>query len=456
MKNSAKTLLVSSALVAVSLAPAAAQNIECGVLLDQASSSPLLESMSAEQRSQYDGLLNEASALSGSDERACVLKAREADTFAFEQTGQRVFDQATLASFETTESDNMQVAQADTGAATATGTATGVMGGNIVVSQPEPQVEVFVPEPDISIDQAAPEVIVTQGEPEITVTVPKPNVNVEQQAPIITVTQAQPTVTVRIPEPTVRIRVPQPEVDVSQGDAQVAVNTPQPIVRFERPEPQIRIEQSEAQVEIEQADANVDIQETDQARLAVRQADPVVNIEQAEGEANIQVEQAEAQVQIEEAADPNIQVEQAEAEVQVEQVEADAVETAQATDTQVSTDAASVQNAYISAVETTPFIDMDVAQLTNVDVYSENGENIGSINGLVRDANNVYALLEVGGFLGIGDAEVVAPLSQMAINGDNVVLPLTEDQAEALPEYDEGLFQPIEGEGSLRDALAQF
>ena len=452
MKNSIKTLLASSAIVAVSFGPAAAQNVECGVLLDQASSSPLLESMDAEQRSQYDGLVGEASALAGSDERACVLKVQEADNFAFEQTGQRVFDEATLASFQSSES-NVQVAQADTGAATATGTATGVMGGNIVVSQPEPQVEVFVPEPDISIDQAAPEVIVTQGEPEITVTVPKPNVDVEQQAPIITVTQAQPTVTVRIPEPTVRIRVPQPEVDVSQGDAEVAVQTPQPIVRFERPEPRIQIEQSEAQVEIAQADANVEINETDQARLAVRQAEPVVNIEQAEGEANIEVEQAEAQVQIEEAADPNVQVEQAEAVVEVEEVEA--TELAQA-DTQVSTDATSVQNAYISAVETTPFIDMDVAQLTNVDVYSENGENIGSINGLVRDANNVYALLEVGGFLGIGDAEVVAPLSQMAINGDNVILPLTEDQAEALPEYDEGLFQTVEGEGSLRDALAQY
>ena len=443
MKNSIKALLASSAIVAVSFAPAAAQNVECGVLLQQASSSPLLGSMSAEQRSQYDGLLSEATALSGSDERACVAKLQEADTFAFEGTGQRIFDEATLASFETMDAE-MQVAQAAT--ATANVAATGVGGGNIVVEQPEPQVEVFVPEPDVDITQAQPEVIVTQGEPEITVTVPKPNVNVEQQAPIITVTQAQPTVTVRIPEPTVRIRVPRPEVDVSQGDAQVAVQTPQPIVRFERPEPQIRIEQSEAQVEIAQADANVDIQETDQARLAVQTAEPVVNIEQAEGEANVQVERAEAQVQIEEAGAADVQVEQAEAEVQVERVEADAVQT----------DAANVQNAYIAAVETTPFIDMDVAQLTDVDVYSENGDNIGSINGLVRDGNNVYALLEVGGFLGIGDAEVVAPLSQMAINGDNVVLPLTEDEAEALPEYDEGLFQPIEGNGSLREALAQF
>ena len=447
MKNSIKTLIASTALVAVSYGPAAAQNVECGVLLDEMSASPIAGGMEGDMRTRYDGLLEEARGLAGSDEQACVVKLQEANTFAFDNTGEYAVEEA---SFQVAQAETETDTMAVEGVAAATG-------GQLVVEQSDPQVDVTVPDPTVSVTQAQPEVIVEQAEPEIVVQVPKPTVEVEQQAPIITVTQAEPTITVTIPEPTVTIRMPEPEVNVDQAQPQVAVQQAQPTVRFIRPEPRIRIEQAEAQVNIDQGDADVQIQETETAALAIRQAEPEVRVEQS-GEANVEVSRAEAQVQVEQA-DPNIQVEQAEANVVVEGNEA--METAEAEQADVQLEAAdlsdeNVRNAYVVAVQDTPFYERDLNELRAADVYSSNGENIGSINGLVRDDNNIYALLEVGGFLGLGDAEVVAPLNELQMEGDNVIVPYTEDQAEALPEYDEGLFQTVEGDGSLREALAQF
>ena len=198
MKNSIKALVASTALVAVSFGPAVAQDIECGTLLNEMNASPLLGSMDADQRAEYDRLAGEAAALTG-DNQACVVKLQEANTFAFENTGEYLVEESSF-----------QMAQAETDTMVVEGAAAAT-GGQLVVEQQDPQVEVVVPEPTVSVSQAQPEVIVEQAEPEIVVSVPKPTVEVQQQAPIITVTQAEPTITVTIPEPTVTIRMPEPE-----------------------------------------------------------------------------------------------------------------------------------------------------------------------------------------------------------------------------------------------------
>lgn len=439
MKTSIKTLIASTALVAVAYGPANAQDVDCETLLGEMNASPALQNMNADLRAEYDRLTGEAIR---ADAQTCVIGLQEANEFAFQNTGEYLV-----------EANSFQVAQADTGVAVEGGAAAAVGGGQLVVEQADPEVEVTVPEPTVSVTQAQPEVIVEQAEPEIVVSVPKPTVEVQQQAPIITVTQAEPTITVTIPEPTVTIRMPEPDVNVDQADPQVNVAQAEPTVRFIRPEPNIRIERGEADVSIAQRDPSVQIQETDTAAVAIRQADPNVQVNQA-GEANIEVSRADAQVQIEEAGDPNVQVEQAEAQVQIEgqdmqadTMQADTTQAAQLTDE-------NVRNAYVVAVQDTPFYNYDMEQLTSADVYSSTGENIGSVNDVVVNGQDVFAILEVGGFLGLGDDEVPVPLNQLQVNGDNIVVPFTEEQLEAMPEYDPATFQSIERRGTLADSIA--
>ena len=520
MKNSIKAFLASTALVAVSSTAAVAQTMpSCDALIQEMGTSPLAASLGAEYQT---GIEEAQAALDASGEEACLLRLQEANTYAFETGGQYVIDEAIFAQMETMQAE-VDVAQVDAGNTQAV-VGTGVGGGEIVVEQPEPQVDVTVPEPTVTVDQAAPEVIVTQAEPQITVTVPRPTVTVNQADATITVTQAQPivsvnipepvvtvevpeptvsvqipapevgvqqgepTVQVAIPEPTVTIRVPEPEVSVDQAQPQVAVATPEPIVRFVRPEPQIRVQRAEAaEVEIAQGEANVNITETETARLAVQQADAQVNVQQAAGQAEVRVEQAEAQVNVRqaeaaqvevtqaeaqvnltEAGEANVEVSQAEPVIAVEEAAAPVVEVEQAdANVVVEQDTATagtlqvadltdenVRNAYVGAVQQTPFYDYDLTTLRSARVFDATGEDIGSVNDVIVDGSNVYALLEVGGFIGIGDSEVVVPLSDMQLNGDAVILPYTEEQVEALPDYDPNLFQTLEPRGTLGQSLA--
>lgn len=73
---------------------------------------------------------------------------------------------------------------------------------------------------------------------------------------------------------------------------------------------------------------------------------------------------------------------------------------------------------------------------------------VGDIEDVLLDRNGqmVGILAEIGGFLDIGDRDVILPLENVRIVGGgedrqfNYVTNLTEDELEALPEVDESLF----------------
>lgn len=87
-----------------------------------------------------------------------------------------------------------------------------------------------------------------------------------------------------------------------------------------------------------------------------------------------------------------------------------------------------------------------------------NGEVSGEIEDLLVDITNgrvVYALLEYGGILDIGDTQVAAPLSAFAWGADGeLVLNFEESQLENLPEL--GSDWPNFGDASWDDALSDF
>lgn len=270
-------------------------------------------------------------------------------------------------------------------------------GGRFIVEQAEPQVTVDVPDPQVTVDQRAPEVVVEQPEPTITVTQSKPDVTVEQQAPVVTVEQAQPTVTVDIPEPVVTIRMPEPDVDVATPEPSVNVQQPEPVVRFVRPEPRVVIEEAEAQIDVTEAEAQVEVTTAEQAQVAVDQGEPQIDMQTA-GEADVVVEQAEATVNVEPAEGANVDVDQAEAEVNV-------VDPEQAA-------AGEARDGFIIVALT----DVDPVALEGVDVYDPRDERIGEVSEVISsDGEFQEAIVNVGGFLGLGRKEVALDRSQLTL-----------------------------------------
>jgi hypothetical protein len=297
-------------------------------------------------------------------------------------------------------------------------------GGQVVVEQADPTVNVEVPDPVVSVDQAAPEVLVEQAQPEIVVSVPEPTVTVQQQAPIITVEQAQPEVTVRIPEPVVTVRMPEPRVAVAEGEPEVSVQQPEPVVRFVRPEPRITIEEAEPRVNIAAAEPQVNVDSADNAEVMIDQAEAEVSIE-SEGDGAVMVSQADPEVNIEQAEGADVNVAQAEPQVTITDTEM-REETERASNEAMNMN----RNAYVA------FVDVTVADLLGQEVIGERGDVVGEVDSVVKTREGIAAIVGVGGFLGLGEHDIAVPLSQFDYAGGELRLSgMTEEEMEQMPQY---------------------
>jgi sporulation protein YlmC with PRC-barrel domain len=79
------------------------------------------------------------------------------------------------------------------------------------------------------------------------------------------------------------------------------------------------------------------------------------------------------------------------------------------------------------------------SQLTGMDVANEAGETIGDIDDLIVSKDKVtYAIIEVGGFLGIGGHLIAVPFNTLAISDDGektVLANASKEEVEAMPEF---------------------
>lgn len=68
-------------------------------------------------------------------------------------------------------------------------------------------------------------------------------------------------------------------------------------------------------------------------------------------------------------------------------------------------------------------------------VYSSDGKNIGEVAEFKRSTDNKVTELQadIGGFLGMGETRIKLTPSEFKLQGDRVVLNITEEQANALP-----------------------
>jgi sporulation protein YlmC with PRC-barrel domain len=87
-----------------------------------------------------------------------------------------------------------------------------------------------------------------------------------------------------------------------------------------------------------------------------------------------------------------------------------------------------------ASAEATGYLELD-----DMDVVNPAGEKIGEVEEVLMDTSGkvVAVAVEVGGFLGIGDDDVIIQLDQLRLENKQLVTTLTKEEIEALPKWDD-------------------
>jgi sporulation protein YlmC with PRC-barrel domain len=77
------------------------------------------------------------------------------------------------------------------------------------------------------------------------------------------------------------------------------------------------------------------------------------------------------------------------------------------------------------------------SKLVGSDVYDNSGSKIGAIDDIVLESPNegAFAILSVGGFLGMGKHLVAVPFNDLQISSRQIVLQADKAQLKAMPEF---------------------
>jgi putative membrane protein len=108
-------------------------------------------------------------------------------------------------------------------------------------------------------------------------------------------------------------------------------------------------------------------------------------------------------------------------------------------------DAATQQQGSMEQATTQSEQPVSVDQVLGSRVFNAEGQEVGAIEDLVLDQNQIaYAVVSVGGLLGLGEKRVAVPLDDLQLGEGETYLmsSATQDQLEQMPEYDEEQFQP--------------
>jgi hypothetical protein len=286
----------------------------------------------------------------------------------------------------------------------------------------------------------------------VTIDQPQPQVVVKQKPPKITVRIPKPIITVRLPKPEVQIEMPDPEVQVEQFDPDIQVVMGQPDlqlqgteaqggqgqqqvsadVQFERDQqqqPEVEILTEEPEVRVEQEDANVEIAASDepqgqQLTEGQQQALAAPSNEQPTPTAKEQLDESAGADEPEGQPQPT----QARQEAQPERDMA-------ATD----------QEEQVQVTEENPLAAIPASDVIGAEVKNQDGDTVAEVVDLVKrqGQEDLYAVLSVGGFLGIGDKEVMVPVNELQVSqdGEIVMVNASEDQLKEMPEYQEEGFE---------------
>jgi hypothetical protein len=103
-----------------------------------------------------------------------------------------------------------------------------------------------------------------------------------------------------------------------------------------------------------------------------------------------------------------------------------------------SVDISAYKEAEDDAMVVQPF-NLSVDDIEEMDLKSPAGDDIGEVEEVLTDAGGQPAAVtvEVGGFLGIGEREVVLGLDQLELMDDHFVTTADKAAIEAMPEWED-------------------
>lgn len=80
---------------------------------------------------------------------------------------------------------------------------------------------------------------------------------------------------------------------------------------------------------------------------------------------------------------------------------------------------------------------MTVDELDDVRIDAPDGEHVGRLDDVLmaREDESIGFLLDVGGYLGSGEKNVLIPAEKLSAHADGLTLDMTKAEIEALPEY---------------------
>jgi hypothetical protein len=218
------------------------------------------------------------------------------------------------------------------------------------------------------------------------------SVIVQQPMPQILVRQPAPTITIDMPQPEIVVQMPSPQVNVQPGEAQIMAEGAQPTVRYEQAEPQVVINRAPGEpiVRFEQMEG-------------AQQGNLVAGAVPAPSAGAVTRNATPGQQQAALGAQPNASQAQAPSPAQV--------------------------NVAITS-----------GDLIGRDVLDQAGERIGQIEGIVAYANDNqnYVVINHDGQMNLGDKRVALALNDLYMRGEDVILPTSAQQIQALPAWQTG------------------
>jgi sporulation protein YlmC with PRC-barrel domain len=95
-----------------------------------------------------------------------------------------------------------------------------------------------------------------------------------------------------------------------------------------------------------------------------------------------------------------------------------------------------------------PLAQMPASELLGQEVVNDQGDTVAEIVDMVKrpDSDEIFALLSVGGFLGLGEKEVAMPLDRFDVGEDQQIIlsNATEEELTNMPDWeDDGMFESV-------------
>src|SRR4051794_234390 len=211
----------------------------------------------------------------------------------------------------------------------------------------------------------------------------------------------------------VHVQQPAPQVSVQQPAPQVTVQQPQPQVTVTQPKPEVTVTTPKPQVTVNEAQPSVTVQKTGQ---------PEVNVVRPNGQAS---------------AGPSDN----------------------AANTGTTTGAKPITAPGIQASDKVGDLlyGMTACELKGKTLHGDDGKAIGDIDRIVMHPGRPgpFAVVGVGGFLGLGERDVAVPFSDIWMGQDKkLTAGLTKEQVKNMQAYNKNDYKGVDGNTRLGDTAA--